>query len=191
MCGIAGFSNFTLDYMPASAKWKKVLNDINVVQKHRGPDEEGTYLVPHCGLSHVRLSIIDLQSGQQPMIRKREGRTCTIVYNGEIYNMKELRCELQGRGVYFDTDSDTEVILAGYQHYGTDIVKKLNGIFAFAIWDEWRERLYLFRDRSGIKPLFYTMRDNGIVFSSEIKGLLAYPGMKAKVDREGLAPGSR
>lgn len=186
MCGIAGFSNFTLDYMPASAKWVKILSDMNQVQKHRGPDEEGTYLVPHCGMSHVRLSIIDLKSGQQPMTRKREGRTCTIVYNGEIYNMRELRRELSDGGVHFETDSDTEVILAGYQRYGVDIVKKLNGIFAFAIWDEWRERLYLFRDRSGIKPLFYTMMDKTMVFSSEIKGLFTYPGMRAQVDREGL-----
>lgn len=186
MCGIAGFSNFTLDYKAAWQKWEKVLNDMNKLQKHRGPDEEGTFLVPHCGLSHVRLSIIDLKSGQQPMIRKREGRTCTIVYNGEIYNMRELRKELQGTGVHFETDSDTEVILAGYQRYGADIVKRLNGIFAFAIWDEWREKLYLFRDRSGIKPLFYSMKDNGIIFSSEIKGLLAYPKMQAQVDKEGL-----
>ena len=186
MCGIAGFSNFTMDYVSDEGKWGKVLKDMNRVQKHRGPDEEGEFLDSHCGMGHVRLSIIDLKSGQQPMTRKREGRTCTIVYNGEIYNMKELRRELRGKGVHFDTDSDTEVILAGYQRYGVDIVKKLNGIFAFVIWDEWRERLYLFRDRSGIKPLFYTFQDGGIVFSSEIKGLFAYPGVTPKVNKEGL-----
>lgn len=186
MCGIAGFSNFTLDYKAAWQKWKKVLENMNRVLRHRGPDEEGTFLVSHCGLSHVRLSIIDIKSGQQPMTRKREGRACTIVYNGEIYNMGDLRKELQGKGTHFDTDSDTEVILAGYQRYGVDIVKRLNGIFAFAIWDEWREKLYLFRDRSGIKPLFYSMKDDGIIFSSEIKGLFAYPEMKAQVDKEGL-----
>lgn len=186
MCGIAGFSNFTMDYVSDEGKWGKVLKDMNRVQKHRGPDEEGEFLDSHCGMGHVRLSIIDLKSGQQPMTRKREGRTCTIVYNGEIYNMKELRRELRGKGVHFDTDSDTEVILAGYQRYGVDIVKKLNGIFAFAIWDEWRERLYLFRDRSGIKPLFCTFQDGGIVFSSEIKGLFAYPGVTPKVNKEGL-----
>ncbi|MDD6071452.1 MAG: asparagine synthase (glutamine-hydrolyzing) [Clostridiales bacterium] len=186
MCGIAGFSNFAMDYVSDGGKWVKVLKGMNRVQKHRGPDEEGEFLDSHCGMGHVRLSIIDLKSGQQPMTRKREGRTCTIVYNGEIYNMKELRRELRGKGVHFDTDSDTEVILAGYQRYGVDIVKKLNGIFAFVIWDEWRERLYLFRDRSGIKPLFYTFQDGGIVFSSEIKGLFAYPGVTPKVNKEGL-----
>lgn len=186
MCGIAGFANFTLEYLPDSIKWKKVLEDMNMVQKYRGPDEDGIFLSRHCGMGHVRLSIIDLKSGQQPMTRRQEGRSCTIVYNGEIYNMKELQNELKELGVKFQTDSDTEVILAGYQQFGVDIVTRLNGIFSFAVWDEGLQKLYLFRDRSGIKPLFYTMRDQGIVFSSEIKGLLSYPGMKAKVDREGL-----
>lgn len=186
MCGIAGFANFTLEYLPDSIKWKKVLEDMNMVQKYRGPDEDGIFLSRHCGMGHVRLSIIDLKSGQQPMTRRQEGRSCTIVYNGEIYNMKELQNELKGLGVKFQTDSDTEVILAGYQQFGVDIVTRLNGIFSFAVWDEGLQKLYLFRDRSGIKPLFYTMRDQGIVFSSEIKGLLSYPGMKAQVDREGL-----
>ncbi len=186
MCGIAGFANFTLEYLPDSIKWKKVLEDMNMVQKYRGPDEDGIFLSRHCGLGHVRLSIIDIKSGQQPMTRRQENKSCSIVYNGEIYNMKELKQELKMLGVKFETESDTEVILAGYQQFGVDIVTQLNGIFAFAIWDERLQRLFLFRDRSGIKPLFYTMRDNGIVFSSEIKGLFAYPQMKAQVDKEGL-----
>lgn len=186
MCGIAGFSSFTTDYAATPDKWTSVLEKMNQRQKHRGPDEDGIYVEKHCGLAHVRLSIIDLSSGQQPMTWSAEGRNCTIVYNGEVYNMKELRKELQGKGVHFQTTSDTEVILAGYQVYGTDIVNKLNGIFAFAIWDEWKQKLYLFRDRSGVKPLFYTIYKQSLVFASEIKGLFAYPGIEPELDKEGL-----
>lgn len=186
MCGIAGFSNFTVDYAATPDKWTEVLKEMNHVQRHRGPDEQGDCLYPHCGLAHVRLSIIDLSTGHQPMTDNREGRECTIVYNGEIYNMPELRRELEERGIIFSTTSDTEVILKGYQAYGVDIVEKLNGIFAFALWDGRKQRLYLFRDRSGIKPLFYTVRDNTLIFSSEIKGIFSYPGIEPEVDREGL-----
>lgn len=186
MCGIAGFSNFFSNYAATPDKWTQILEKMNQIQKHRGPDDEGTYLHAHCGLSHVRLAIIDLSNGHQPMTRQDNGRSCTIVYNGEIYNMKELRSELEGKGVRFQTTSDTEVILAGYQVYGVEIVKKLNGIFAFAIWDSGTKKLYLFRDRSGIKPLFYTLYNKTLVFSSEIKGLLCYPGVKAQVNKEGL-----
>ncbi len=186
MCGIAGFSDFSLDYAASPDKWTEVLNNMNRKQKHRGPDDEGTYLDKHCGLSHVRLSIIDLVTGHQPMTSNRDGKAVTIVYNGEIYNMKEVRKELEGKGIYFKTTSDTEVILAGYQVYGAEIVKKLNGIFAFAIWDAGKRKLYLFRDRVGVKPLFYTRQSNAIVFSSEIKGLFSYPGVTPKIDKEGL-----
>lgn len=186
MCGIAGFSNFQVNYAAAPDKWTNVLEKMNQIQKHRGPDDEGTFLHPHCGLSHVRLSVIDLSTGHQPITRSSNGRSVTIVYNGEIYNMQELKRELQERGAKFRTTSDTEVILAGYQMYGVEVVKKLNGIFAFAIWDAWKQKLYLFRDRSGIKPLFYTVYKNTLIFSSEIKGLFRYPGMQAEVDKEGL-----
>ncbi len=186
MCGIAGFCNFSVNYATTPDKWTKILEKMNRQQKHRGPDDNGTFLHSHCGLSHVRLSIIDLSTGHQPMTRSLGGRSVTIVYNGEIYNMKELKKELQHKGVRFHTTSDTEVILAGYEIYGVDIVKKLNGIFAFAIWDSWKQKLYLFRDRSGIKPLFYTIKQNTLVFSSEIKGLFCYPEITPEVDKEGL-----
>lgn len=186
MCGIAGFSNLSLDYATTPDKWTSVLEEMNERQQHRGPDESGIYLTSHCGLAHARLSIIDLSTGQQPMTRCKEERKCTIVYNGEIYNMRELRRELQGLGVQFRTESDTEVILAGYEVYGTDFVKRLDGIFAFAIWDAWKRKLYLFRDRSGVKPLFYTIYNNTMVFASEIKGLFCYPGIQPEVDKEGL-----
>ena len=186
MCGIAGFCDYSWNYTAAPDKWTKVLDDMNQIQKHRGPDDDGTYLDPHCGLSHVRLSILDLSNGHQPMTRKQNGRTVTIVYNGEIYNMKELRNELEGKGIRFQTTCDTEVILAGYQIYGVDIVKKLNGIFAFAIRDTYKKKLFLFRDRVGVKPLFYTTYGNALIFSSEIKGLFEFPGVKPRLDKEGL-----
>ncbi len=186
MCGIAGFCNFTTDYATTPDKWTQILDKMNESQKHRGPDEQGVFLDSHCGLGHVRLSIIDLSGGHQPMTRQMENRRCTIVYNGEIYNMKPLKKELEDRGIRFQTESDTEVILAGYEMYGIDIVKRLNGIFAFAIWDAWKQRLFLFRDRCGVKPLFYTMHNNTLVFASEIKGLFSYPQIQALVDREGL-----
>lgn len=186
MCGIAGFSNFMTNYEESPEKWSRILDNMNQVQKHRGPDEEGTYLSRHCGLSHVRLSILDLKNGSQPMTRREGGKRCTIVYNGEIYNMKPLRRELIHAGVTFDTTSDTEVILAGYMHSGRDFIKRLNGIFAFAIWDERSEELLLFRDRAGVKPLFYAIHGDTFLFSSEIKGILSYPGMRAVADRDSL-----
>lgn len=186
MCGIAGFSNFSADYKAEEGLHRDILKKMNKSQKHRGPDEDGIYLVSHCGLSHVRLSIIDLSTGRQPMSAEMDGRSCTIVYNGELYNMHELKKELAAAGADFTTESDTEVILNGYMMYGCEFVKRLNGIFAYAIWDEYLERLFLFRDRVGIKPLFYSRRGNTLLFSSEIKGILEYPGVNAEVDSEGL-----
>ncbi len=186
MCGIAGFFDAKADFGGAKEKWEAVLKEMNRSQKHRGPDEEGIYLGRNCGLAHVRLSIIDLSGGQQPMVKRAGGNEWAIVYNGEIYNMKQLKKELQEEGVTFSTNSDTEVILAGFMEHGVDFVKRLNGIFAFALWDGRKQALYLFRDRLGVKPCFYAKRGSGIVFSSEIKGILCYPGMEARVDKEGL-----
>ncbi len=184
MCGISGFSNLSEHYTQASVHWNHVLEHMNRVQKHRGPDGSGTYLEDACGLAHVRLSIIDLSTGQQPLQRFGDGGLCTIVYNGEIYNMKSLKRLLEGEGISFSTSSDTEVILAGYMHYGTDFVSQLNGIFAFAIWDARIQKLFLFRDRLGVKPLFFTRLKDTLIFSSEIKGLFAYPGCYPQADRE-------
>ena len=117
---------------------------MNAVQKHRGPDEDGIFLREHCGMAHVRLSIIDLSSGQQPMVRREDGAEFTICYNGELYNMMELKQELREEGVRFQTNSDTEVILAGYIHYGKAFVERLDGIFSFAIWDGAREKFLLY-----------------------------------------------
>ena len=186
MCGIAGFFNPDADYTAESFKWRRILEDMNRAQKRRGPDDEGTYLSRFCGLAHVRLEIIDLLTGQQPMIRRQGERECAIVFNGEIYNMKELKKELLLEHVTFHTASDTEVILAGYMRYGKDYIRKLNGIFAIALWDSACGRISLFRDRLGVKPLFYTIKGRTLIFASEIKGLFAYPGIEAVLDQEGL-----
>lgn len=186
MCGIAGFSNFAINYKAAAPQWQEVLLQMNRVQKHRGPDDEGRYLASHCGLAHVRLSIIDLVTGHQPMTKNLAGQEVTICYNGEIYNSPALRRRLQQEGAEFETTSDTEVILMGYLLHGCDFVKELNGIFAFAIWDERIQTLWLFRDRAGVKPLFYTTAGSSFVFSSEIKALFQYPGVEPEADRESL-----
>lgn len=186
MCGIAGFYNTDMDYTADAPRWNQVLKDMNQAQKRRGPDDEGTYLQPHCGLAHVRLEIIDLVTGKQPMIRKAHGRECAIVFNGEIYNMHELKAQLQAEGAQFCTSSDTEVILTGYMLHGRDYIKKLNGIFAIAIWDSASGELLLIRDRLGVKPLFYTKKERTLIFSSEIKGLFAHPGVTPVLDRDGL-----
>ena len=114
MCGIAGFCSDQVIYDQEKEKWKTILQNMNQAQKRRGPDEDGWYLSSHCGMAHVRLSVIDLETGQQPMTRTRQGHTCTLVMNGEIYNMHELKKELENLGVEFETSSDTEVMLLGY-----------------------------------------------------------------------------
>lgn len=186
MCGIAGFFNPYKNYKAEEAKWHSILNKMNHAQRRRGPDDEGTYVGSICGLAHVRLEIIDLVTGHQPLIKQHGERECAIVFNGEIYNMTELKSELLAEGATFHTTSDTEIILEGYMLHGKDFIKRLNGIFAIALWDAASEELFLFRDRLGIKPLFYTMIDETLVFSSEIKGLFAYPGVEPVVDRFGL-----
>lgn len=186
MCGIAGFSSFLMNYKEDAGRWYAILQQMNQRQKHRGPDEENVYLARHCGLSHVRLSILDLALGQQPMTRRVGDHRATIVFNGEIYNMPALRRELKSAGAHFQTTCDTEVILLGYLHYGMDYIKELNGIFSFGIWDETLGKLFLCRDRLGVKPLFYTIKQGTLIFSSELKGILSFPGIEPVVDREGL-----
>lgn len=186
MCGIAGFSNPYQNIEAESFLWQPILHEMNQVQKHRGPDDDGTYMNQGCGLAHVRLSIIDLQTGQQPLICQWQGRSCAIAYNGELYNMHSLKSELQSEGFSFRTASDTEVVLAGYMVYGCEFFKKLNGIFAFAIWDSNEQQLILCRDPLGVKPLFYTLRENFLIFSSEIKALFCFPGVEPELDAQGL-----
>lgn len=186
MCGIAGFFNSFADYAKEENYRKQILETMNRVQKHRGPDDEGIFLSSMCGLAHVRLNIIDLITGHQPMERIKDNRRCVIAYNGEIYNALELKAELISEGEQFRTSSDTEVILAGFMRYGSSYITKLNGIFSIALWDDFKKELHLFRDRLGVKPLFYTQKDETFVFASEIKGLFAYPSVVPVLDRTGL-----
>lgn len=186
MCGIAGFYNFRNSYKQEEARYLSILMDMGTILRHRGPDDSGVFLTEHAGLSHARLSVIDLEGGRQPMKKTVDGYTFALIHNGEIYNTKELRGELSALGYTFSTNSDTEVILTGLIEYGPDYVKRLNGIFASAFYDPVHERLILFRDRSGIKPLFYTIREDELVFASEPKGLFAFPGIRPRLDRRGL-----
>lgn len=186
MCGIAGFYNPHDHYLKEKEHFETVLASMAGAQRRRGPDDSGLCLSEHGGLSHTRLSIIDLTGGHQPIVKSGSGQTFAIVYNGEIYNTEELRQELIRCGHLFQTSSDTEVILAGYMEYGPDFVKRLNGIFAFAVLDTAKNRLCLFRDRAGVKPLFYMVRGDEILFASEPKGIFAYPGVRPQLDKKGL-----
>src|SRR5690349_4649245 len=146
MCGIAGY----VSEHPASESCEEMSL---AMLHHRGPDEQGAWQGEHVFLGMCRLSIIDLSGGKQPIWN--EDRTCCIVYNGELYNFLDLRPELEARGHIFRTRSDTEVILHAYEEWGPDCLKRFNGMFAFAIWDERKKRLFLARDRIGEKPLYY------------------------------------
>lgn len=186
MCGIAGFFTTQKDYSQNIDYYTKILDDMKDRLVPRGPDSAGIFLSKDCGLAHTRLSIIDLRDGTQPMTRLIEGYRYTIVYNGEIYNTKELRRDLETRGWQFQTTSDTEVILLSFLHYGTDFVKKLDGIFSFAVYDERHQKLVLYRDSFGIKPLFYTILDGEILFASEPKALFCHPDCRPVVNMDGL-----
>lgn len=186
MCCISGFFSFTKDYSNRKEYYENILSDMYTVQRHRGPDDCGIYIDNHVGFSHARLSIIDLSNGHQPMLRTINNHTWAIVYNGELYNTKELRDSLISKGWSFETDSDTEVILIGYIEYGSEFVKQLNGIFAYAISDPINECVSIFRDRCGVKPLFYSVIKDEVIFSSEIKGIFSYPGIVPQLDKNGL-----
>jgi asparagine synthase (glutamine-hydrolysing) len=151
---------------------------------HRGPDDQGSVALDGVALAMRRLSIIDLEGGHQPI--HNEDESCWIVYNGELYNYRELRRQLQGQGHEFYTESDTEVVLHGYEEWGDGFVERLNGMFALAIWDRRRRRLTLARDRVGIKPLHWVETPAGLVFASEIKALLAHPAVERRVDPAAL-----
>ncbi|MEW6428229.1 MAG: asparagine synthase (glutamine-hydrolyzing) [Thermodesulfobacteriota bacterium] len=166
MCGITGFITFSgHDPVAARPALKKATDLIH----HRGPDEEGFYIDGHAALGHRRLSIIDLSGGQQPM--HTEDRRLHVVFNGEIYNFPELRRELEAAGHRFLSKSDTEVILLGYRQWGENVVERLNGMFAFALWDSVERKLFLARDRVGKKPLYFHHRPGFFAFASELKAL--------------------
>lgn len=178
MCAIAGVLDLTADAQSV----EKMLETM----ARRGPDGKGIYQEPHCLLLHTRLAIIDPQGGQQPMILEYAGERYTLVYNGELYNTQELRRELLSLGHSFSGHSDTEVILHSYVQWGSDCLERFNGIFAFAVWESNARRLFLARDRIGVKPLFFACHNGGFLFASEMKTILAYPGMKARIDHTGV-----
>lgn len=185
MCGIAGWLDWKKDLRQEDAV--RILQKMTETLTHRGPDAGGTWSAHHVGLGHRRLIVLDPRGGAQPMTCTHEGRTYTITYNGELYNYLELRSQLQVRGHQFATrNSDTEVLLHAYIEWGAACTDRLNGIFAFAIWDEHRQSLFLCRDRLGVKPLFYRQTPDGLMFASELKALLAHPEVPAQLDREGL-----
>lgn len=186
MCGITGFSNLNETFTSNDSKWKHIIEIMANTINHRGPDERGSYLNKKIGLGHRRLSIRDIDRGSQPMIRTFGDREYAICYNGEIYNTNELSKDLIAKGYSFQTTSDTEIILVGLAHYGPDFVSHLNGIFAIAFWDNSKETLLLIRDRVGVKPLFYTNKDEYLIFGSEMKAIFQFPGIRAKVDEQGL-----
>lgn len=186
MCGIAGFTNRTSNYLSERDKYINILKGFVTSLIHRGPDDNGIFLDECCGLAHDRLSIIDISNGAQPMHCHYAKQKYTIVYNGEIYNMPHLRQQLEKEGMEFDTSSDTEVILKGYCKYGTAYFSNLNGIFAIAIFEHMTKRLILCRDRLGVKPLFYTLVGNTLIFASEVKSLFTFPGCTPVVDSDGL-----
>ena len=182
MCGFVGFANFEEDI----SKKEAILKNMNETLKRRGPDEDGYYIDKHAELAHKRLIVIDPEGGKQPMIENFLSNTYIILYNGQIYNTKELKEELVRNGFNIKSHSDTEILLKSYIHYGKDVVKHLNGIFAFAILDTKNNEIFLARDHFGVKPLFYTLVNNTLVFASEIKALFKYPGVQKIVDSQGI-----
>ena len=182
MCSIAGVVGGTLSPQERLA----IAAEMNRRLAHRGPDQRGLMSDKWAALAHNRLSIIDPENGRQPMTRSMGERTYTIVYNGELYNTLDLRRELEALGWSFETHCDTEVLLVSYMQWGAACLPKLNGIFAFGIYEQSRRELFLARDRLGVKPLFYTMAAGGLIFASEMKALFAHPQVKPKLDRQGL-----
>lgn len=183
MCGITGFIEWNRDL---TQDLDLILSMTSCLEK-RGPDAHGTWISGPCAFGHRRLSVMDPENGAQPMIIQDEDATFTIVYNGEIYNAPELKDELRRRGRIFRTNCDTEVLLQSYIEWGPDCIHRLNGIFAFGIWDSVREHVFFARDRLGVKPLFYSEVDGGLIFGSEPKSLLKHPKVEPIVSAEGLA----
>ncbi|MEV7404213.1 asparagine synthase (glutamine-hydrolyzing) [Streptomyces sp. NPDC091267] len=182
MCGITGWVSFTRDLHGAS----ETLDAMTETMSCRGPDDRGTWINGPAALGHRRLAIIDLPGGRQPMTADTPGGTVALVYSGETYNFTELRRELTGRGHRFTTESDTEVVLRGYLEWGEAVAERLNGMYAFAVWDGRHDKLVMIRDRMGIKPFYYYETPDGVLFGSEPKAILANPLARARVGLDGL-----
>ena len=179
MCGIAGMVGMVYN--------EDILQKMENTMERRGPDSKGIAKMGACVLLHSRLAIIDLEGGKQPMELCCAKECYTIVYNGELYNTDEVRKELIGLGHSFRSHSDTEVVLHAYAQWKEECVHRFNGIFGFGVWEQKRRRLFLARDRIGVKPLFYTLQRQGILFASEIKTILAHPEIKPQIDETGVS----
>ncbi len=182
MCGIVGWVSYEVNLQDKSKILKKMTDTLS----RRGPDTEGYYFNPNAAFGHRRLIVVDPEGGGQPMTKRLGDHDYTIIYNGELYNTEDLRKKLLDRGYEFESYSDTEVLLTSYIEWGPDCVEELNGIFAFGILDEKEGRLFMARDRLGVKPLFYALRGNSFVFASELKALLAHPDIEAVITEEGI-----
>ena len=178
MCGIAGMLD--LEVSP------RITDTMLATMVRRGPDGNGIYQNKNCCLLHSRLAVIDPLNGKQPMELNYGDERYILVYNGELYNTSELREKLIKLGHHFHSHSDTEVLLHAYAQFGKNCVDHMNGIFAFAVWEEKRRRLFLARDRIGVKPLFYMHHNGGFLFASEIKTILKFPSVQAELDGEGV-----
>lgn len=183
MCGIVGWMDWEKDL----SRERDILQAMTRCLTNRGPDAEGFWFGHPVAFGHRRLVVVDPAGGQQPMSAFKHKHACTMIYNGELYNTEDLRQELVACGHSFHSHSDTEVLLHAYLEWGVECVTRLNGIFAFAIWDEKEQRLFIARDRMGVKPLFYAQRGSSFFFASELKALLAHPDVKPVLSREGLA----
>ena len=182
MCGIAGIINFHSNL----TNEKNILEDMVATLEKRGPDAKGYYTSNNVLLGHRRLIVVDPEGGKQPMTKTLESNEYTLVYNGELYNTEDLRNELEGEGFNFNSYSDTEVLITSYICWGTNCISKLNGIFAFAIYDKKENKVLVARDPMGVKPLFYSIKNGAFIFGSEIKTLLAHPYIDPIVNSEGL-----
>ena len=186
MCGIVGFCDLDNNIFTKDEK-VEIIEKMKKTLSRRGPDESGSYISKNVSLGHSRLIVIDPANGAQPMKCTYQGNSYIITYNGQIYNTNELKKELSDNGFTFFGHCDTEVLLKAYIHFGNDVVNKLNGIFAFAIWNENKKELFVARDHFGVKPLFYSIIDNTFIFASEIKALLEYPGIYPVLDSQGIS----
>ncbi|RXT04202.1 asparagine synthase (glutamine-hydrolyzing) [Ammoniphilus sp. CFH 90114] len=182
MCGITGWINWQRNLNQE----RELVRNMTKTLYNRGPDAEGIWLSEHAAFGHRRLVVVDPEGGAQPMTRQLGDQEYTMVYNGELYNTEDIRRELIDRGYRFRSHSDTEVLLTSFMEWGERCLEKLNGIFAFAIWDQAQQRLFMARDRLGVKPLFYTQSGSSFLFASELKSLLAHPEVEPVIDREGL-----
>lgn len=182
MCGITGWVDF---HRPLASE-TNTLTSMAKTLRLRGPDDTNSWGNHHVVFGHTRLIVVDPAGGAQPMVRIHRGKEFTICYNGELYNTEDIRQELLQAGYFFQSHSDTEVLLTSYIHWREDCVEKLNGIYAFAVWDGEKEQVFIARDRLGVKPLFFYKHDEGVLFASEMKAILNHPEVEPIIDDDGL-----